>query len=797
MNRLAIGLSVLAAFGMACGGGDDEGGGGGDETTARACEVSSNCDAGQICEDGFCVDFTGCTPDSCADGQFCDEDFQCKDVSYKCELEGCECSIVNSAGQLEATGTPNLVVAGGASTEVVAILSTSGTVLPGAEYTLAASGDGLSVDGTTLSAASGAASTGTVTASFGTFATCEATVTNLGDAPAGSVRVYAYDDLTNQPIAGVAVVFDGDNDGVDDGGGAVTDDNGIAVSGDLSSFTSLNITGFKNGYNVISFAGVATSTTDVGMSMSARSAEPETGGFTGLMDFTEYERKYLGGEASAIRAGVVAGSLPLEAILNLNLDLIIGEISDADCEATPTPPGCYEINIPGLVETTTALPGGVVAGLARSDIKAHFDSVAVPGRRYAWSLGVELEISDLTDVINLVVPLFSDCSCDATDSCDPGDGGVGECDCDQDCGLNIDVGALFDDIVPLLSQFATGVKGNLSLDAAQQSVWYDYITPEYADRSSSELFPLLDDGTGGYGQLMLREAWTNFVALDVPALPQDPFSGNQMEAMLALTGIQSAGSGFVPLGLGLGLDCTTDNCLDRETDSSGYDGVVNGGLMCFYNEDPAENRCVQSILDQTNEGQLADGKLGLFRTKPFGGLEGKVNKDRTLLVALPLTEFLDGSDTIRLTALAHNATVASNSFAGRSFPGAAAQPESMAGRTYAPTSGAHDVHWVVFASEGQSDGLSTRWNVYVKDGASFTAPSLPETFVGEDSFAPMIMNCEGEGTSCIDVTHISVGLPSTSSFDDLVANNGSAASSLFDVMESMSAVNSSLLVTED
>ena len=57
-----------------------------------------------------------------------------------------------------------------------------------------------------------------------------------------------------------------------------------------------------------------------------------------------------------------------------------------------------------------------------------------------------------------------------------------------------------------------------------------------------------------------------------------------------------------------------------------------------------------------------------------------------------------------------------------------------------------------------------------EDGASFTAPSLPETFVGEDSFAPMIMNCEGEGTSCIDVTHISVGVPGTGSFDDLVAN---------------------------
>ena len=156
---------------------------------------------------------------------------------------------------------------------------------------------------------------------FGTFATCDANVTNLGDAPAGSLRVYAYDDLTNQPIEGVSVVFDGDNDGVDDGGGAVTDATGLALSSDLSAFSSVNITGFKNGFNIISFAGVSTSTTDVAMSMSARTEAPDTGGFTGVMDFTEYERKYLGGDPSAIRAGVVAGSLPLEAVLNLNLDL--------------------------------------------------------------------------------------------------------------------------------------------------------------------------------------------------------------------------------------------------------------------------------------------------------------------------------------------------------------------------------------------------------------------------------------------------------------------------------------------
>ena len=87
---------------------------------------------------------------------------------------------------------------------------------------------------------------------------------------------------------------------------------------------------------------------DISVPMSARAIEPEKGGFTGQLSFAEYEERYLGGDAAAVKAGVVAASLPLKALLNFNTDLLIGEISDADCSAEPTPAGCYEVSIAGL-----------------------------------------------------------------------------------------------------------------------------------------------------------------------------------------------------------------------------------------------------------------------------------------------------------------------------------------------------------------------------------------------------------------------------------------------------------------
>ena len=105
------------------------------------------------------------------------------------------------------------------------------------------------------------------------------------------------------------------------------------------------------------------------------------------------------------------------------------------------------------------------------------------GRRYAWNLGVELEISDLTDVINLVVPLFSDCSC-ALPFCDPGDGGVGECDCDQTVGSILTLARSSTTSFRCFRSSRQAAR-EPSLDAAQQSVWYDYITPEYADPAAA------------------------------------------------------------------------------------------------------------------------------------------------------------------------------------------------------------------------------------------------------------------------------------------------------------------------
>jgi hypothetical protein len=410
------------------------------------------------------------------------------------------------------------------------LATVGGAPLPDAAFTMSVEGAGFTVSDNQLSADAGQSGEGTLTVTFGSTASCTANLVNLGDAPAaGSVRVYVFDDITNAPVAGATVVIDTDGDGVDDGGGAITDDLGIAFSGDLAGATTYSATVFAGGYNYLSIAGLSVADNgDVTMPLSARSVDPDKGGFTGIMDFVNYEDRYLGGRSAAVKAGVVAGSLPLKSLLNFNTDLLIGEITDADCSLEPTPAGCYRVEIRGLVDETLALPGGAVVGLAAQPIKEHFDSVAVPGRRYAWSLGTEVEIADLSGVINVVTPYLSDCSCDQTeDSCDEADGGAGDCSCDLDCGLNIDIGGLYDDIVPLVNNFATGLKGNLPIESATASDWTSHVTGEYATRSSDERYPKLDNGTSEYGQLVLREAWSDFAAIVAPALPADPFVEGQ------------------------------------------------------------------------------------------------------------------------------------------------------------------------------------------------------------------------------------------------------------------------------
>ena len=78
---------------------------------------------------------------------------------------------------------------------------------------------------------------------FGAYAECSATLVNLGPVTEGNVRVYVFDDLTNQPIADAVVVVDTNADGTDDGAAAATGADG----------TTETTAGVSGTYNVTVF----------------------------------------------------------------------------------------------------------------------------------------------------------------------------------------------------------------------------------------------------------------------------------------------------------------------------------------------------------------------------------------------------------------------------------------------------------------------------------------------------------------------------------------------------------------
>lgn len=767
----------------------------------QKCKTSSACALGQICEGGLCVDWTGCTPDSCQTGEICDENFECISLTDKCadSVGGCECHILNGSGNFEATATsPNIWLPAGASTTVTAVLATKqGTALPGAVFQSSIVGDSFSVTDTTLTAVADKSGAATLKVSFeNTQATCEAALTNLGASPAGSkVRFFVVDDTTNQPIQGATLVVDTTNDGSDDGAAPATNADGLTTT--ANDAATFNVTVFAAGYNILSIAGLkAADSTDITLPLSSRTEIPSTGGFTGRLDFETYEKRYLNSRPSAIKVGVVTGSIPLKALLNFNLDLFIGEITDEDCELNPTAPGCYEIKIAGLYDGNQGLPGGLVFGLASSMIKAHFDSVTIPGRRFAWALGGELEIPDITGVINEVAPYLTDCDCNATpDVCDPD--GANDCACDTDCGLNIDIGAIFADIVPLLSSFSSGLTGNLALPSTPMTDWRTHITGKYPDeRTTSSSFPKLDDGSTSYGPLVLREGWSRFTALEMPALPADwgGADGAKMEGLLALSGIDATGYGFVPVGGGAALDCTEGDCLNADGENPGvYDGIINGTDVCKFDPNPEKNRCSDTIMETTLDGSIDDGTLGLFHAPAFGGLEGYTPK--TITIAMPIRALVESLDDIRASALIHSGAMANGTstvLKNRSFPGEPGQPTALVGRTYTPTDSGHDMHWVTMATEtietepSAAPEVTTRWNIYFSDETPFTAPAIPATLSAtvKDPFAASA-GAHDIPAGKVSSTHMSFTITGAE-LSGLAANNGTTLNSFFDYVTGLS-----------
>ncbi|MBI5509216.1 MAG: hypothetical protein HY903_10725 [Deltaproteobacteria bacterium] len=781
---LAIGLS-------GCGGDETETTSCGD---AQACAVPWDCAVGYTCESGCCAVF-GCTPDSCGDGSFCDADSRaCTSISEKCEFTGCDCHVVNGAGELEATGTPTIALAAGGETQVSVVLAAKGGLpLPGSTFTYTIDDTSLFTVSTTgrLTAASpGSAGTATLTAKAGTYATCTASLVHQGAAAGGGkVRFYVADDRTAQPVAGATIYVDlGAGDGNPDET-LTSGANGIVTTANPVS-GAYTVSVFAPGYNYLSIVGLdAAKVSDVTIPLAARKVPKTTAGFTGKPDYSTYEKLVLGGRAKTIKFGIISGSFLLKTLLNFDLDLFVGPITQANCSQVDAngnhPAGCYKVDIPGIISNQwSPLPGGVVLSLATNPIKSHFDVVVQPGRRYAWGMGGEVEIADLSGLINVLTPFLSECTCDATQNvCDAG------CTCDGDCGVTLDFGAVFNNLLPLFARFASGVKGDLPAKEVALSTWENYIDDEYGPNRTDPTgnFPLLDTGSP-YGKLAIREPLLSFSDLQVAALPADPGAtdGRKMEGVVVLTGVNSKGYGFVPLGITAGLDCTTTHCLDRTNYPGDFDGHINGGLPCQYDPDPTKNGCPPGV--PTSE--LATDHVGMFHAKAHGGLEDQ--EWLTIALSFPISALADStqSNTIRVTATVVRAepTVGASTQLDVPFPSFPAEPTTTLGRTFTVTANADaQVHWVTAATKEVKDtdtsnpdwiGLTTRWNVfYPAEGGTFTAPQVPASVASgnplPDPFAPT-------ADSEINITHIRFRAPG-STLDDLAANNGTTLGTLLDV----------------
>ncbi len=759
---------------------------------ADSCSVPWECPVGFTCDvtTGCCVEF-GCTPDSCPTGTFCDGDTKaCTSISDACLLsaEGCECHVLNPAGEIEAAGTPTITLPAGASYPVQAVLAVKGgSPLPGANFSFTVDNTSLfTVTGSNLVAQATAAGTATLTAEAGSVATCTASLVHLGQSPAGgNVRFYVFDDATGDPVTGAEVIADYDGSAPVNDDGAVSEVGGGVYVTTVAPTGPYTVTVFRANYNYLSVVGLPQTTQEVALPIAPRPAVKRIAGLTGKPDFTDYEKLVLGGKPKTIKFGIVSSSFQLQSLLNFDLDLLIGPIADPDggCDQVDGngnhPAGCYSIGIPGLVDPPiwAPLPGGVLLSLAQNPIKSHFDVVGAPGRRYAWSLGGEIEITEIAPLIRLLTGFF-DCSCDATpDVCDTG------CTCDSDCGLTLDFGALFNSLTPLFSAFASGVKGNLPLTDVAFADWESYISPPYAERiDAAGNFPRLD--TPGYGKLPIREPLRVFTDFNVGALPPDPVfaggDGRAMEGALILTGVDTTGYGFVPLGLAAGLDCTTNRCLDRAgAGAADYDGQINGGLVCLYDPQPELNGCPPGVPTSA----LPTGHMGLFHAKAHTGLQGQPWV--TILVALPITSLAEEGADIRAVAKilrSEPTTGASAALAGAypTFPARAAQQTARQYQVSASTDG--DVHWVTVAT-GEDDvtGLTTRWNIYYPaTGGTFVAP-VPAGGLA-DPFDPATNGVDETNQDKINATHIAFSADGAT-LADLAANNGSVLGTLLDQVD--------------
>jgi hypothetical protein len=261
---------------------------------------------------------------------------------------------------------------------------------------------------------------------------------------------------------------------------------------------------------------------------------------------------------------------------------------------------------------------------------------------------------------------------------------------------------------------------------------------------------------------------TRFTEVRVPTLPRDPLDPNSaaFEGVLVMTGTQTLGAGFVPRGLGLGLDCLSEECV-VEGEPVGYDGIVDGIQIC-----PGDSNL--ACEGRTNH-QVGAGNVPLFHQDPTNELIGLPQK--TILMALPIDTLNVVDFRVRAIVLDGTLTDASVNLGNEKFTEAPTILNFPEERKYTimPTQST-DVHHVTLQS--QTNPEAPKWHIYGRNvQQDFIAPSVPGTWTD-----PL------NGSDELRVTHASVKLRTGTSYNDLLTSKKHPIHQLLDSARAFSSI---------
>lgn len=450
------------------------------QTCIQTCQSSSDCTTAPntICEDEVC------RPPACGNDSECAAGEQCIASACRAAFAAdsvATCLIVPAAAVMNAGGSrPFHVLSYDANGLEIAYEGAVTFDLEGpaglSEMVSATDPTAAIVSGTSLLAAG----SGTLAAQVGATTCTPASVVTFAAAPENTLRVTVADRFAGTPITDATVVDGQGNTLTAAGDGTYTE---TVSTASLHTFTA-----YREGYSYVTV--VDTSATDVFLPLKPEAAP---GTFTGTLADTDFNN--LSTPTGTVHIAFGGASIPGNAI-DLPLAALLGG------------PASTNINLGGTSATTAALPQGLVLGLGPTMFKGSSSVEAAPGVRALWTLGGNLLVQTMLDVL-------------ATQK-----------------GQTPDLAQMLIGLAPSLGQLESGVTGGLSVTSGKADV--------------------LSTGGGGQGStsLTLETLLRLHLSAALPELPSWYQSNDlpgapsgQLDGAVVLGGVLAEPQGFVPLGI--------------------------------------------------------------------------------------------------------------------------------------------------------------------------------------------------------------------------------------------------------